>query len=80
MLDELLLVQTTLHQEWGPIGIVELNGPEDEYHAYANQVYRQLLQRWEPARTTCIKSPPNTSARKRRPTPNKLSAASKEYI
>lgn len=44
------LVQHTLHHEWDPIGIVDMNGPEDEYHAYAEQVYRQLLQRWEPKR------------------------------
>ncbi|MBS2037990.1 hypothetical protein JST97_23595 [bacterium] len=44
------LVQHTLHYEWDPIGIVDMEGPEDEYHAYAEQVYRQLLQRWEPQR------------------------------
>lgn len=46
----LILVRSTLHQEWDPIGIFEINGPFDEYHAYADQVFSQLIHRWEPAR------------------------------
>lgn len=45
-----LLVQTTLHNDWDPIGIVELNGPEDEYYAYAEQVFLQIEQGWEAGR------------------------------
>jgi len=45
-----MLVQTTLHNDWDPIGIVELNGPADEYYAYAEQVFLQREQRWEPKR------------------------------
>ena len=84
----LILVRSTLHHEWDPIGMVELNGPEDEYHAYADQVFSQLVHGWEPKRiadylhqiATEYIGMKKTAYQLSLDVANKLSAASKDYL
>jgi hypothetical protein len=41
---ELDAIKALLFREWDPIGISDVGGPEDEYDAYALQVYKMLSE------------------------------------